>query len=132
MQPNLYREHRVIAEKITYRFLHGPRRGDVVIVDVEGRDESLVKRVVALPGETVHIRAGEIYIDGELLQEFWIARHGGPDLPPTVVPPMHVFLLGDNRGISRDSRSFGPVRMDQIVGQVRLVYWPLERAGRVE
>lgn len=132
MQPNLYRDHRVLVERLTYRFLHGPYRGDIVIIDVPGQDESLVKRVVALPGETVRIQDRQIYIDGEPLQEPWNAWHGGPDFPPTAVSPTRIFVLGDNRGSSRDSRSFGPVRMDQIVGQVRLVYWPLERAGWVK
>ena len=124
MQPNLHYAQRVMVEKITYRFLHGPRRGDVAVVDVPGEVDPLIKRVVALPGETVEVRGGQVFIDGQHHEEPWATRQGGPDHPPTVVPESHVFVLGDNRGSSRDSRAFGPVPMDQIVGRAWFVYWP--------
>lgn len=127
MQPNLYYDQRVMVEKVTYRFFHGPRRGDVVIVDVPGEEEPLIKRVVALSGETVEVRDGQVLINGELLEEPWTIRLGGPNYPPMLVPPLHVFVLGDNRGSSRDSRAFGPVSVDQLVGRAWLVYWPLDQ-----
>jgi signal peptidase I len=124
MQPNLHYAQRVMVEKITYRFLHGPRHGDVVIVDVPGEIEPLIKRVVALPGETVEVRGGQVFIDGQHQEEPWTTRQGGPDYPPTLVPASHVFVLGDNRASSRDSRAFGPVSIDQIVGRAWFIYWP--------
>ena len=124
MQPNLHYGQRVMVEKVTYRLIHGPRRGDVVVIDVPGEDEPLIKRVVALPGETVEVRGGRVFVDGQLQEEPWTTRQGGPDYPPTVMPPLHVFVLGDNRGSSRDSRSFGPVSVDQIVGRACFIYWP--------
>jgi signal peptidase I len=127
MQPNLHYNQRVMVEKISYRFVHGPRRGDVVVVEVENEKEPLIKRVVALSGETVEVREGRVFIDGELLAEPWDTRQGGPYCAATFVPPLHVFLLGDNRGSSRDSRAFGPVSVDQIVGRAWLVYWPLDQ-----
>jgi signal peptidase I len=126
MQPNLYRGDRVIAEKVSYRF-HLPHRGDVVIADRPGNEVSLIKRVVALPGETVEVRGGHTFINGEQIEEPWVTHFGGPNYPPTVVPPDHVFILGDNRGSSRDSRAIGPVPMDTIKGHVWLVYWPLDQ-----
>jgi len=127
MQPNLYYGQRVMIEKVTYRLFHGPRRGDVVVVDVADSTEPLIKRVVALPGETIKIRGGQVIIDGELLEEPWVEYAGGRDLPPTTVPPLHVFILGDNRPNSRDSRAFGPVHVDQIDGRALFIYWPLEQ-----
>jgi len=124
MQPNLYYDQRVMVEKITYRFVHGPRRGDIVIIDVPGEEEPLIKRVVALPGETVEVRDGQAFINGEPLDESWTTQQGGLDYPATLVPPLHVFVLGDNRPSSRDSRSFGPVSIDQLVGRALFVYWP--------
>jgi signal peptidase I len=132
MQPNLYVDHRVMVEKVTYRFIHGPRRGDVVIVEVPGEDEPLIKRVVALSGETVEVRGGRVLINGQPLQEPWPTQRGGPSYPSTSVPPLHVFVLGDNRGSSRDSRSFGPVSVDQLVGRAWLVYWPLDQVRLVD
>ncbi len=131
MEPSLHNNERVIVEKVTYRLLHGPRRGDVVIIRVEGQEEPLIKRVVALPGETVAVRGGQVYINGRPLEEPWATRQGGPDYPPTEVPPLHIFVLGDNRGHSNDSRSFGPVPVDHVLGRAWLIYWPLEEIGPV-
>jgi signal peptidase I len=132
MQPNLYYDQRVMVEKLTYRFVHGPRRGDVVIVDLPDEEEPLIKRVVALSGEMVEVRGGQVFIDDQLLEEPWMTQQGGPNYPATLVPPLHVFVLGDNRGSSRDSRSFGPVSVDQIVGRAWLVYWPLDQVKLVD
>ena len=128
MQPNLYYDQWVIVEKTTYRFVHGPRRGDVVTFDLPGEEGALIKRVVALAGETLEVRGGQVFIDGQLLEESWTTRLGGPDYPPTVVPPLHVFVLGDNRPNSRDSRYFGPVPVDHILGRAWLVCWPPDQA----
>jgi len=128
MQPNLYGDQRIMAEKITYRLLHGPRRGDVVVIDIPGEPIPLIKRVVAVAGDVVEVRGGHVYINGELEEEPWVAQLGGPDYPPTYVPPLHVFVLGDNRPSSRDSRSFGPVSVDQIEARALFVYWPPEQA----
>ena len=128
MQPNLYYDQHVMIEKITYRFVHGPRRGDVVTFDLPGEEIPLIKRVVALPGETVEVRDGQVFIDGELLEEPWITQLGGPGYSSTVVPPLHVFVLGDNRPSSRDSRYFGPVSLEQIIGRALFVYWPPDQA----
>jgi signal peptidase I len=132
MRPNLNYGQRVMVEKITYRFFHGPRRGDVVIVDVPGEGEPLIKRVVALSGERVEVRGGQVWINGELLEERWATHQGGPNYPSTLVPPLHVFVLGDNRGSSRDSRSFGAVSVDRLVGRAWLLYWPLDEIKIVD
>jgi len=131
MNPNLTYNQRVIVEKITYNFVHSPRRGDVVIISIPGEDKLLVKRAVALSGETVAVYNGQVFINGKPLEEPWATRQGGPDYPSTLVPPRHIFVLGDNREESRDSRFFGPVSMDQISGQVRFIIWPLDRIGRM-
>lgn len=131
MKPNLACNQRVIVEKITYCFIHGPRRGDVVIIGRPGENALLVKRAVALPGETVAVRDGQVFINGQPLKEPWATSQGGPDYPPTRVPARHVFVLGDNREESRDSRYFGPVPLEQISGQVRFTVWPLDRVGSI-
>lgn len=132
MQPNLYYNQRVMVEKVTYRFVHGPHRGDVVIVETPGEEEPLIKRVVALSGETVEVQGGQVFINGQLLEEPWMTQQGGPNYPSTLVPPLHVFVLGDNRGSSRDSRSFGPVSVDQLIGRAWLIYWPLDQVRLVD
>jgi signal peptidase I len=129
MQPNLYRGHRVITEKVTYRFLHGPRRGDVVVIHRPGEELPFIKRAIGLPGETVEITDGRVHIDGRPLEEPWSTRVGSRDYPGTYVPPLHVFVLGDNRPSSHDSRSFGPVPLEQIKGRALFVYWPPDQMG---
>jgi signal peptidase I len=124
MQPNLHYDQQVMVEKVTYRFLHGPRRGDVVTFELPSEDGALIKRVVALPGETVEVRNGRVLINGQSLEEPWTTQFGGPSYPPTVVPPLHIFVLGDNRPNSRDSRYFGLVPIEQVTGHAWFVCWP--------
>jgi signal peptidase I len=126
MQPNLYVGDRLMTEKISY-YLHPPRRGDVVIVERPVGETSLVKRVVAVEGEVVEVRDGHTFVDGQPIEEPWVEHFGGQDYGPALVPPDHLFVVGDNRAVSRDSRAIGPVPVDSIRGRVWLVYWPLDQ-----
>jgi len=132
MEPNLHTAQRVVVEKVTYRFFHGPRRGDIVVIDMPEQSEMLIKRVVGLPGETIEVRKGQVYIAGEQLDEPWTINPGGGNYGPRTIPPLHVFVLGDNRGASNDSRNFGPVPIKHIVGRAWFSYWPTEYVGFVE
>ena len=123
MQPNLYRGDRMLTEKISYRF-HPPRRGDVVVVDRPGNQKTLVKRVIAVAGETIEVRGGHAWVNGQPIDEPWVEQFGGPGYGPEVVPEDHVFILGDNRAVSHDSRAIGPVPVNSVRGHVVLVYWP--------
>jgi signal peptidase I len=130
MEPTLYYNERVVVEKLSY-FVHEPRRGDVVVIDMPEHVEPLIKRVLGLPGETIAVQDGQVFIDDSPVVEPWAPHLGGPDYPPTVVPAGHVFVLGDNRGHSNDSRAFGPVRIDQIIGRAWVIYWPFNEAGPI-
>jgi signal peptidase I len=131
MEPTLHSSQRVVIEKVSYR-LHGPRRGDIVVISSVERSEMLIKRVVGLPGETIEVQDGRVIINGELLEEPWTVRQGGGYFGPHTVPPLHVFVLGDNRGASNDSRNFGPVPIDDVVGQAWISYWPPGEVGFFE
>lgn len=133
MEPNLHSDQRLVVEKLSYRF-HGPQRFDVVVLRLPNQgEELLIKRVVGLPGETVEIRNGQVYIDGNPLSEPFLDVQTRPGRNNRiVVPPLHVFVLGDNRDHSNDSRSFGPVPIENIVGRAWLSYWPVENIGLVE
>ena len=132
MEPNLHTDQRLVVEKVSYHF-HGPQRFDIVVIRMpEQNDELLIKRVVGLPGETVEIHDGQVYINGQPLEEPFVTAGTRPGRSETVlVPPLHVFVMGDNRGHSNDSRSFGPVPIENIVGRAWLSYWPLEEVGLV-
>ncbi len=132
MEPNLHTAQRVVVEKVTYRFSHGPRRGNIIVIDLPNQSDMLIKRVIGLPGETIEVRGGEVYIEGERLEETWKVNRGGGNYGPKTIPPLHVFVMGDNRGASNDSRNFGPVNIEYIVGHAWFSYWPMEYVGFVE
>ena len=131
MEPNLHSSQRVVVEKVTYRFLHGPRRGDIVVIDLPEQTDMLIKRVVALPGEEIDIRGGKVFIDGILLDEPYLSQPTTGRSGPVTVPEGYVFVMGDNRGASNDSRAFGPVELERVVGRAWVSYWPIEQFGLV-
>lgn len=118
-----------------------PERGDIVVFDPpNGDDKPYIKRVIATEGETVEARDGNVYVNGVKLDETYIregitdcgATDGQPDPCPAVtVPEGTVYVLGDNRKNSSDSRVFGPVPVENIIGKAIVTYWPLEEIGRV-
>ncbi len=130
MQPNLYQGYRMMVERVSYRF-HLPDRGDIVVADRPGDEVSLVKRVMGLPGETIEVQGGHVIIDGQPIEEPWVTYFGGPNYGPEDIPEGYVFILGDNRRASRDSRAIGPVALSAVEGRVWLVYWPLEEVRLV-
>ncbi len=125
MQPNLYQGYRVMIEKVSYR-IHLPERGDIVVADRPAGEVALIKRVMGLPGETIEVRGGHVLINGQRIDEPWVTYFGGPDYGPAEIPQEYVFILGDNRLVSHDSRAIGPVPLSTIEGRVWLVYWPPE------
>jgi signal peptidase I len=133
MEPNLHTDQRLVVEKVSYRF-HGPRRFDVVVLKLPSQgEELLIKRVVGLPGETVEIMGGQVYINDTPLEEPFTSGETRPGRNEKItVPPLHVYVLGDNRSRSNDSRSFGPVPIESVVGRAWLSYWPPEEVGLVE
>jgi len=103
----------------------GPQRGDIVVLRVPGdQARRFIKRVVGLPGDTIRIVGGTLYLDGEPLDEPYVRYREDEDLEPTSIPPDSYFVLGDNRPDSGDSRHFGAVPADHLVGRAWLGPWP--------
>jgi signal peptidase I len=124
---------RVLVNKLSYD-LHDVNRGDIIVFEKppgEGGDiEDLIKRVVGLPGETIEGRDGQVFIDGEPLDEPYLdAGVVTSDFGPVEVPEGQVFMMGDNRPNSRDSRFFGPIDQETIVGRAFLRVWPIGSFG---
>jgi signal peptidase I len=137
MEPALHQGDRLVVNKVAYRLGH-IERGDVVVVDsdqIPGASpelsKTLVKRVVGLPLESVSALDGRLFIDGSPIDQPWLGDVETLDFGPVVVPPGSVFVLGDNRGSSIDSRNFGAVPTEAIIGRVEGVIWPLSDVGRV-
>jgi signal peptidase I len=154
MNPTLVEGDRVMVNKLAYRFGE-PARGDVIVFDnplqPDGGDESilaalvrhvaeslgisspdtaLIKRVIGLEGETVEIADGVVLIDGVAIDEPYLRPAAQMrDFGPVDVPAGHVFVMGDNRGASQDSRRFGPVPEDEIIGRAFVKVWPPSRWG---
>jgi len=126
MEPNLSERQRLIIDKISYR-LRPPQRNDIVVIDLPDMDEMLVKRIIGMPGETVEVRRGVVYVNGTALPEPFPHDLGYRSMPVTVVGPLSYFVMGDNRDNSNDSRAFGSVKREYIVGRVWLRYWPLDQ-----
>jgi len=136
MMPALTDQERIFINKFTYRFGTGNiERGDMVVFFPPlDHTKSYIKRVIALPGDTVQIEKGTVYVNGERLAEPYVPdeyRHGQA-LPLETVPPGHYFVLGDHRSSSNDSRAWGTVPRTNIYGKAVFVYWPLDKMGRLK
>ena len=121
---------RLIAEKYSYQLFKAPaQRGDIVLFEpphVAG--EIWIKRCIGLPGDSVKARDGVVFVNGQPLDENYIAEPPRDDFGPVVVPRGHCFVMGDNRNDSTDSRSWGPLPAANLVGRAVVVVWPPEHA----
>ncbi|MBU3702687.1 MAG: signal peptidase I [Acidimicrobiia bacterium] len=143
MYPTLHEGDRVLVNKLSYR-LHDVNRGDIVVFERPASETSsnipdLIKRVVGLPGESIVIADGSVYVDNRKLDESYLpagtvtSTQSAPfkctQQAPCVVPPGEVWVMGDNRADSKDSRYFGPIPESSIVGRAFVRVWPMGRFG---
>ena len=128
MEPNLYADQQIIVDKVTYHF-RIPERGEIVIISVPESEIPYIKRVIGLPGETLEIKDNRVWIDGVALSEPYLAEVYQRDYGPVLIPEGYIFVMGDNRNNSRDSRYIGPVALDQVLSRAWMRVWPLEKAG---
>lgn len=133
MMPSLEDQERIFVNKFVYR-LEPIERGDIVVFRYP-RDpsKSYIKRVIAMAGDRIRISRGQVYVNGEALDETYVPSEYADtrSYPDTVVPPESYFVLGDHRSMSNDSRDFGAVNLSYIYGKAVFGYWPMEKMGRV-
>ncbi|MDC3412744.1 signal peptidase I [Aquibacillus sp. 3ASR75-11] len=133
MYPTLEDGERILFNKFVY-LVDEPNRGDIVII--QRPNKNYVKRVIALPEETISVKDGALYINGEkytqsFLEKQAIMRTG--NFGPITVPPNSYFVMGDNRGISRDSRNgLGFIYKDEIVGRTEFIIYPIDEWDRTK
>ncbi|MDQ3982753.1 MAG: signal peptidase I [Actinomycetota bacterium] len=152
MEPTLVEGDRVLVEKVSYRF-GGPARGQVVVFEKEfaafapeeddpfwediasalkglfgfptGGTQDFIKRVMAVEGDTIEGRDGRVYVNGEVVEEPYLAEGTETSaFGPTDIPDDMIFVMGDNRSNSDDSRAFGPIPVEEVVGHAFLLLWP--------
>lgn len=139
MMPTLKDADRMLVNKLSYSF-SDPKRYDIIVFqDSEGKD--YIKRVIGLPGEKIEYKDDTLYINGKTYEEPYLNKYknllidGGPLTEPftlddiinkETVPKDHLFVLGDNRRFSKDSRHMGVIPYDQVLGKTKLVYWPFK------
>jgi signal peptidase I len=147
MAPTLAVGDRLIIEKVTARF-SSPRRGEILVFYPPNThpsdgglalrvvrklgftpDVAYIKRVIGLPGETLAIHDGQVWIDGKALVEPYLNEPPNYTLDPVRVPAGHLFMLGDNRNNSQDSHVWGPLPIENVIGQAAVRFWPLTRLG---
>jgi len=131
MAPLLSDQERIFINKFVYRF-EPIERGDVVVFWYPlDRSKSFIKRVVGLPGDTVEIRSGHLYVGGRELMEPYVPANylDGASYPPLTLPADSFFVMGDHRDSSNDSRVFGPVARQFICGKAVFAYWPVDHFG---
>lgn len=152
MEPTLQIDDRLIIDKVSYNF-NDPDRGDIVVfnptkaLQAQGFDDAFIKRIVGVPGDQVEIKDGVVFVNGEPLQELYVANGdatlvdtcgGNPGAPsppfletPQTIPDNSYLVLGDNRHNSYDGRCWGLVASDELVGRAVFRFWPLHRLGTI-
>ena len=130
MEPSLHDAEFVVVNRLAYRWSE-PSRGDIVVfrfpLDLQRR---FIKRIIGLPGDTIRVEAGQVYVNGQLMEEPYIAaqpRYTGQ----WEVGEQEVFVLGDNRNNSSDSQNWGMLPVEDILGKAILVYWPPSELGLI-
>ena len=145
MENTLLIGDRVLVDRVSWRFSE-PQRGDITVFHPPFDGPVLIKRIIGMPGDELSLSDGAVYVNGRRLDEPYVRRVGGRPVPtepfanglpwaldkPYTVPPGSYFMMGDNRIDSGDSREFGPVPREQLVGSAFARYWPLARLGGVE
>lgn len=132
MVPTLLVNDYILVNRFVYNFA-SPSRGEIIVFhpphlpDQEGTD--FIKRVVAVENDVIEIANGVLYLNGLPQKEHYIKEAMLADFPPYRIPPGHVFVMGDNRNNSDDSRYWGPLPLKNVVGKAVLIFWPLQRQG---
>lgn len=137
MEPTLQIDDHLMIEKVSYLF-HEPERGDIVVfrpteaLKQENYHQAFIKRIIGLPGETVEVRDGKVFINGQELVEDYIKELPKYNYGPEIVPDNQYLVLGDNRNNSYDSHVWGFVPRENLIGKAFVRFWPLNRVGPLE
>lgn len=135
MEPSMHQGQRLFVDKFSY-IASDPKRGDIIVLlfpkgDPNGPEEDYIKRIIGLPGDTVECQPGQIFVNGQLIEEPYINDPNRSPCAPMTLGPDQYFVMGDNRNASSDSRSWGALDRRYIIGKAWFIYYPFDQAGRV-
>lgn len=128
MRPTLVNSERLVVNKFIYRF-RTPERGDIIVFRYPSDpSRDFIKRVIGIPGDTIEIKDGRVFVNGQLLNESYILEKTRGSYSLATVPEGHIFVMGDNRNNSEDSRfrDVGFVSHDLVKGKAVMIFWPLD------
>ncbi len=132
MLPTIHEGDRVLVNKVVYH-MRTPERGEIIVFEAPVSSEDFIKRVVGLPGDTVEIKKGKVYINGSPLVEDYIAEAPEYEFGPITVPENSLFVMGDNRNASWDSHLWNKwLHLDKVKGEAFVRYWPPNRMGKID
>ena len=140
MKPTLQIDDRLVVEKISYRF-NPPKRGDIIVfqapkkaLEVVGSttNDAYIKRVIGLPGDTIEVKEGQVFLNGDVLEENYIQAPPAYTWGPETVPPEQYLVLGDNRNSSSDGHVWGFLPNESIIGRAVVRFWPPTRIGGLD
>ncbi|WP_084423037.1 signal peptidase I [Cohnella thermotolerans] len=136
MEPNFQNRERIIVNKVLYDFRQ-PKAGEVIVFHVPDEKRDFIKRVIAVPGDKVKVEGDTVYVNGKPIDEPYLKKaiaeahaegraYNDTDFPEGTVPAGTLFVMGDNRSNSKDSRMIGYIPMSRVVGRAELIFWPLK------
>lgn len=130
MQHTLWKNEKVLVGRLEYYFTK-PKRGDIVIVRYPDRPDNIIKRIIALENETISISDGRVFINGKELHEPYLPEPIQFDFSEVEVPEGFIFVMGDNRNDSEDSRMVGPVALSEVRGRAYAIVWPQDKWAKL-
>jgi signal peptidase I len=137
MEPTLQINDHLMIEKVSYH-LQKPERGDIVVfkptdaLKQENYHQAFIKRIIGLPGDTVEVKGGQVYVNGQVISEDYIKEVPQYNYGPQIVPDDQYLVLGDNRNNSYDSHLWGFVPRENFIGKAFVRFWPLNRVGTID
>lgn len=131
MEPTLHSGQYLLVNKLSYLGPGEPGRGDIVVFEAWNQEKDFIKRIVGIPGDTIEIRDSCVYVNGSCLDEPYLDQPTTDPIGPIILGENEYYVMGDNRGNSSDSRAYGPLPRDRVIGKAWITYWPPGDIGLV-